>query len=281
MFNIFKNSSPEEKKTEANSGSGRTEAEIAQAENGDVNAAHLPAPSGPEAMSDQENRFPRLPDDPTTPSPSPQVERPSQPVPPFPSKPERRGLFYHLLSSETRTGRFMRPLLRWLAAITGLFALGLLAGYFLLYQPAQNQLDSALVKLNEMNQSISQKDKTQLSAQTDRDQALKNLKQAQDDLNKAASENDLLVVFAEVNSVRVALVNKDGQSAKIQIDQAQISLVRAQVYINTQDKTRGDLLQTRLDLASKELVSDPQAALADLDKLAADLTELRQKLFKK
>jgi hypothetical protein len=276
VFNIFKHPSLEEKKTKGNPDPGLTGVEIAQPAAETVNV--LPAQSSVEAG---EPAGSPAPTGPTTPPAAPQVEQPSRQAPPTPPKPERRNLVYTLLSNETRGGRFMRPLLRWLAAITGLFALGLLAGYILLYQPTQKQLDGALVKLNDLTQSVTQKEKTQLSNQMDRDQALKALQQSQDDLKKAASENDLLVVLSGVNSTRVALVNKDGQTAKILIDQTQTDLSRALSYINTQDKNQGDLLKTRLDLASKELISDPQAALADLDKLSVDLNDLRLKLFKK
>lgn len=269
MFNIFKHSSPEEEKPAENPAAGLAGDETAPpatpVENMGADQLESPVPS-----SEAGERVTVPPDSPVEPQ-----------VPPIPVPPVRHGVAYQMLSSETRTGRFMRPLLRWMAAIAGLFALGLLAGYLLLYQPAQKQLDSALLQLNQMNQSVTQKDKSQVSAQTDRDQALKSLQQAQADLKKAASENDLLTVLSGVNSARVALVNKDGQMAKTLIDQSQADLTRALVYIDTQDKTRADLLKSRLDLASKELVSDPQAALADLDRLAADLNDVRLKLFKK
>ncbi len=264
MFNIFKHSPPEENKPAGIPAEGLSGGEP------------VPPPAAPEEKIGA--------DEPVGPVPPPEPVPPDSPVePPVATPPplQRHGVVYKTLSPETRTGRFMRPLLRWLAAIVGLFALGLLAGYLLLYQPAQKQLDSALLQLNQLNQNITQKDKSQVSAQTDRDQALKSLQQAQADLKKASSENDLLVVLSGVNSARVSLVNKDGQTAKNLIDQSQADLTRALVYIETQDKTRADLLRSRLELASKELVSDPQAALADLDRLAADLNDVRLKLFKK
>ena len=54
-------------------------------------------------------------------------------TPPDPEKPKFsqrvQRVLYALFSPETRTGRIMRPVLRWLAAVTGLFALGLVVGY--------------------------------------------------------------------------------------------------------------------------------------------------------
>jgi hypothetical protein len=195
------------------------------------------------------------------------------------SAPRKKSLVYHLFSPETRLGRVMRPVLRWLAAITGLFALGLLAGYILLYQPTQRELDTALAKLSTTNQLVSQKEQGLASAQSGLDQAQLSIKQVQDKLDAAASENMLLIVMVDVSNARVALVGKDGATAKTAIQQAQSSLSQALPYIESQDKVLSDLLTSRLDLIAKELVSDPQAAQSDLGKLASDLSTLHQKIF--
>ncbi len=191
----------------------------------------------------------------------------------------RKSVLYHLFSPETRLGRFMRPVLRWLAAITGLFALGLLAGYLLLYQPTQSALDAALEKLTTASQLVSQKEQGLASAQTGLNQAQLSVKQIQDQLAAAASENSLLIVMVDVSNARVALVEKDGAAAKTAIAQAQANLNLALPYIESQDKVLSDLLQTRLDLISKELVSDAQGAQTDLGKLSSDLTDLHKKIF--
>ena len=191
----------------------------------------------------------------------------------------RKSLAYKMFSPETRLGRFMRPVLRWLAAITGLFALGLLAGYILLYQPTQRALDAALARLETSNQIVSQKAQGLESAQTGLDQAQLTLKQVQNRLDAAASENSLLVVLVDVSNARVALVEKDGAAAKAAISQAQTNLNQALPYIEKQDKVLSDLLSSRLDLIAKELVSDPQAAQSDLGKLSSDLTNLHKQLF--
>jgi hypothetical protein len=228
--------------------------------------------------------------DPNSPASSNPVESPQQPGPAVPTAPEAvvtpldsssQGVLYRILSPETRTGRIMRPTLRWLAATFGLFALGLLVGYLVFYQPTQRELDTALSVIGQANQSVSQKDKNLQTAQLDREQAVKLLQEARDGLKKASSENELLVVMVGVSNVRVALVNKDGQIAKTTIEQTQSDLNKLLPYLEGQDKTKADVLKTRLDLAAKELVSDPAAAQADLDRLASDLSDLHKKLFNK
>jgi hypothetical protein len=224
---------------------------------------------------------------PQAPLPTPIPFTQAAPLPPAPPAPEpppfppqrKKGLLYSLFSPETRLGRFMRPLLRWLAAITGLFALGLLAGYLLLYQPTQRDLDAALSSLDQAKQSSALQNKSQQAAVTDRNQAQQALQTAQASLTKATSANKLLVALVDISNARVALVNKDGATAKTAIEQAQTDLAAVLPFLQSQDKTRADVLQTRLDLVAKELISDPQATLSDLDKLAADLTDLHKKLF--
>ncbi|MEJ5203364.1 MAG: hypothetical protein WHV66_14145, partial [Anaerolineales bacterium] len=62
------------------------------------------------------------------------VETPPESVSEMSAAP-RKGALYVLFSPETRMGRFLRPLVRWLAIIVGLFALGFLTAYLLLYRP--------------------------------------------------------------------------------------------------------------------------------------------------
>lgn len=228
--------------------------------------------------------------DPNPPANSNPVEAPQPAVgepPAVPVAPEAvvapldKGLLYRFLSPETRAGRIVRPTLRWLGAIFGLFALGLLVGYLVFYQPTQRELDAALSVIGQANQSASQKEKNLQTAQLDREQAVKLLQEAQEGLKKASSENELLIVMVGVGNVRVALGNKDGPAAKTAIEQAQSDLNKLLPYLEGQDKTKADVLKTRLDLAAKELVSDPTAAQADLERLANDLTDLHKKLFKK
>ena len=200
--------------------------------------------------------------------------------PPLPTQQPRRSPLTFLLGPETSVGRFMRPLLRWLAAVTGFFALGLLAGYIMIYQPTQRELDAAQLSMPQTTPALTQKDQTLQASQSSSEQAQQNLKLAQTQLSKAASENGLLVVLVGISNARVSLVTKDGPAAKIALEQAQADLAVIYPYISGLDLNNDELLKSRLDLAAKELVTDPTAALSDLDKLAVDLADLHQKLFK-
>jgi hypothetical protein len=245
-----------------------------------------------ETSGSADNVFPTLEIPRETPAAPPQTETAATPddkaiptggplFPPLPQRPTRRSVFEYLFSFETRSGRIIRTLLRWLAAITGLFALGLLAGYLLLYQPTQVELDATQLKLKQANQAVIQKDQSLQSALSERTQVQQTLQQAQASIKKASSENQLLQVLVNIGNARVALVNKDGATAKAAMEQAQAGMLQAQPFLESIDKTKFDVLKTRLDLAAKELGGDPQAALADLEKLSLDLTDLHQKTFAK
>lgn len=182
-------------------------------------------------------------------------------------------------SSSSRFRRVIRSIFRWLAIIAGLFGLGLLAGFILLYQPAQHELADAKQRLNQSEQTAAQRQTDLEQAQADRENALKETNKAQSELKIANYRNQILVVMIGVNTARVALHNKDGAAAKSAIEQALFDLARAIPFLETQDKNRADVLKARLELAGKEIVSDPAAALADLDKLSSDLAELYKKLF--
>jgi hypothetical protein len=205
---------------------------------------------------------------------SPEISQPAEPLPA-----SHHGLGYRLFSPQTRFGRAIRSILRWLAIIAGIFGLGLFTGFLLLYQPAQRDLADARQHLNQSEQALAQRQADLEQAQAGRENALKATNKAQAELKLAANKNQLLVVMVGVNTARIALLNKDGAAAKSAIEQAQLDLAKAAPFLETQDKNRSDVLKARLDLAGKELVSDPAAALADLDKLSTDLADLNKKLF--
>lgn len=236
-----------------------------------------PQPLTPEQTADQASQPvpPAEPDEAQDSSSNP----PSEPAAVPPTGQPRRSLAYRLFSPETRTGRFMRPVLRWLAAITGLFALGLLAAYFLLYQPTQKKLDATAADLAAANQTLQQREQSLQTAQSSLKDAQTALNQSQEQLTLAAGENSLLLVMVEVGAARVALVEKDGAAAKTAVAQAQANLALALPVLEKEDKLLSELLKSRLDLINKELVSDPQAAQSDLGKLAQDLAALRKKIF--
>lgn len=218
-------------------------------------------------------------------SPPPIPIEPSPPGPQtLPNSNSFRGkvqcVLYTLFSHETRTGRILRPVLRWAGTITGLFALGLLTGYLALYQPSLRENADLSGQLSLTQNQLRTRESDLASRITERDALQKKLAQSEAELSTARARNDLLWVLDDVNNARVALVNKDGVAAKNALDQAQMDLARVLPTLEKADKNMADITKSRLELASKELVIDPQAAQADLNKLQSDLVSLINRLFK-
>jgi hypothetical protein len=193
----------------------------------------------------------------------------------------RHSIFYLLFSPQTRVGRVMRPTLRWLGAIVGLFALGALSAYLLIYKPTLSDLESAQSQLQSMQTSLAANQKELQTLRDSQSSLQKTITQGQADLKIRAAENDLLTTLSAVQQARVSLAVKDGAAAKTAIELAQASLARALPQLTSLAANRADVLKTRLDLAAKELAADPTGAQTDLEKVAADLIDIQQSLFSK
>jgi len=211
----------------------------------------------------------------------PTTETPPQPATePAPQPGWFKRTLHALFSPETRTGRVMRPILRWIGAFVGLTGLGIMLAYLLLVQPIQRNLSLSQKELGAAQVLLQSKDANLKTLTGERDALQKGLAQAQTDLAKAKAQNDLTLVLVEVNNARVALVNKDGVTAKTALDNALANLTKALPALQQYDKALADVLKSRLELAQKELVIDPQAAQADLDKLQSSLVDTLAKAFK-
>ncbi len=199
--------------------------------------------------------------------------------------PKRRSWFYRFLhftfSTETRLGRIMRPFLRWTAAIVGLFALGLLAGYLLLYQPTSQQLEAAIGQISQQNAEISRLQAESISLQNTLVAANQRLQAAQADTQKAQARNNLLVVIYDVANARTYLAQKDGGQVMESIKQAQADMQALQPYLAANKKELADELSSRLETVNSVLVRDPQLAASDLNNLYEALLAANDLLFGK
>ncbi len=197
--------------------------------------------------------------------------------------PKRRSWFYDFLyftfSPETRLGRVMRPFLRWTGAVVGLFALGLLACYLLLYQPARKLLEAANSQIGQQNAEIARLQDESVSLQNTLVAANQRLQSAQDDLQKAQARNNLLVVIYDVANARTYLAQKDGSKVMQTIQQAKADLQVVQPYLAANKKELADELTSRLATVNSTLVRDPQLAASDLNNLYAALLAANDLLF--
>jgi hypothetical protein len=200
-----------------------------------------------------------------TPSAPPAVEKPKQSV--------GSKVLNFLFSPQTGRGRFMRALVRWVAAIVGLFALGLLVTYLLVYRPAQQQLDTTRVELKGVQQQLLDVQATLTSTQKGLQDVQGQYQQSQAALKKANLRVQLLWVLNYVNSARLALTNKDGGAAQNALNSAKTEMDGALADLQAFDPAAANLVSTRLGLVISEL-NDPTTAQADLDILYAKLVDI-------
>jgi hypothetical protein len=202
------------------------------------------------------------------------VETPS--APPAAEKPKQSAgstVLNFLFSPQTGRGRFMRTLLRWVAAIVGLFALGLLVTYILVYRPAQQQLDATQVELKGVQQQLLEVQATLTSTQKGLQDVQGQYQQSQAALKKANLRVRLLWVLNYVNSARLALTNKDGAAAQNALNSAKSEIDGALADLQAFDPAAANLVSTRLGLVISEL-NDPVTAQADLDILYNKLVDV-------
>jgi hypothetical protein len=209
---------------------------------------------------------------------TPEKETPAVVTPPAePQQPARKPwlyrAFYALLSPETRLGRFMRPFLRWTAAIVGLFALGMLAAYLLLYAPAAQQLAAARAELQSAQQQAGKTNSTLAAAQQNLADLQTQYDQSQAALKKAGIRVNLLQVANQIAAARLALDNRDGVGAQKALADARTILNAVLPDVETTDANAATQLDSRLTLVVSEL-NDPATAQADLALLATRLSAL-------
>jgi hypothetical protein len=178
-----------------------------------------------------------------------------------------------LFSPQTGFGRFNRALVRWVAAIVGLFALGFLVAYLLIYRPTQQQLDTTQAELKKVQGQVLFVQSTLDSTHKALEDVQSQYKQSQAALKKAGLRVRMLWVLNYVNSARLAMFNKDGGAAQNALNSAKSEIDAAMTDLQAFDPAAANLIGTRLGLVISEL-NDPVTAQADLDILYAKLVEV-------
>lgn len=205
-------------------------------------------------------------------------ETAAAPAPAAAEKMPRSGVLGFLFSPDTRFGRFNRAALRVLATAVGLFALGLLSGYLLLYRPALQELQQSKADLARANQRLD-------SLQADLDQA----RLAQEDSKKSSqalsgqtemANNHVLLLQAmnKANLARLALAKNDPAGAEQALKDAPAILLKLNPAISAENTDLAKSIQARLNLVLTEVRSDPKTAASDLGILNDQFLALEKKI---
>jgi outer membrane murein-binding lipoprotein Lpp len=187
--------------------------------------------------------------------------------------------FNFLFGAGSPVGRILRPVLRWTAAVVGLFALGLLAGYLLLYQPAQQGLVAAGQQNAALNDQIGRLQDQVNGLQNSVAAANQSVKAAQDAFARVQARNNLLVVIYDVANARTYLAQKDGANLMKTLDKTRSDMDAVQPYLQSAKKDLADELNSRLETVRSVVVRDATLAQSDLDNLFTALTSANDLLF--
>jgi len=184
-----------------------------------------------------------------------------------PAATPRKGLFARMFDRETRFGRFMRAAVRTVAVVIGLFALGVLVTYLVLYRPMQVQYNQSQTDLS--------------AAETELVEVKADLESTQGELEttSAALEiSDVRLHLANISTLvataRFELADKDAKAATQALKKAQDELETLMPFIKEIEPDVSESIVLRLDLALSEVDKQPKMALSDLEILSSTLALL-------
>jgi hypothetical protein len=176
---------------------------------------------------------------------------------------------------ETRSQRFFRLAIRWIAGFLVVFALGVLAAVWLIYRPAAQQLSLIQTELGVANQRIAELEAevARLTPLDTRNQAL------QEELAEADLHIKILRALSDVNTARLSLANEDIPGARAQLTNTPRTLKELEQSIGANQKGMVGAMLNRLELALAEVERDAFAAESDLNVLATNLVQLENIIF--
>ena len=174
-------------------------------------------------------------------------------IPSVPVKPKRR----------------LRRFLFWMLYITGVFALGLVAMWFLRVGLLSTELDKTRVEIESLESEL--EDLRPMQAENE---------QLSDALETSESHLQLLSVLVNVTSAKLALAQEDMIAAKAALAGTRDSLLELEERLSAEDAETVRGLIDRLELVQGEVDTDEFAASRDLEILANTLLSLEGSLFR-
>jgi hypothetical protein len=190
----------------------------------------------------------------------------------------KRSLVARMYDPETKFGRFMRGLTRALAVIVGLFALGVLVTYLMLYRPLADEASGLRTTLAQAQQKTDQLQQDLSKAQQDVLQLKKSNTDLTSSMQKAKGSQAVLTALNAVNLARYHLASGSAAEAKSALDAVPAALDDVAKATGAANAAQIADVRSRLALVLGEMGRDPQTAASDLSILVTQLTDLDKKL---
>lgn len=192
-----------------------------------------------------------------TPSAEPELEQPEQ-VEEKQAEPKR-----------------LRRFLTWTVGLLVLFALGVVAAWFLQIQPMREQNRTLRADLTEARQSVDS-----LTTEVEALRPLEAKNQAlEEQVAQLESHIFLLDVLVDVSKAQLALAEEDAIVAEDALSGTNQRLNQLEKRLSGNDSETVRGMSERLALALEEVKTDEFAARRDLEILANNLIALEQRLF--
>lgn len=185
-----------------------------------------------------------------------------------------RRLRYNLFNRETRSGRFFRGLLRWLAILVILVGGTLLAGYLLFYQPLEDALNQVRASAAETTVDLERVQKELADSQADMRAAQAREKEAQERLDVELTRVQLLRAVASLRTAHAAIEAEDQAAAEEAVTTAEETLANSQARFDRVDPNSSSTLQALFTLVRNGLDRDMATVVPDLERLIAELIRL-------
>lgn len=206
----------------------------------------------------------------TRPSESP--ERPHAPEIKPPSG--RRRIAYTLFHRDTRTGRFLRSVLRDLLFFVILAGIGALAVYLLLYRPLDQQLQQTQSQAAQTAADLKQAQADLETARQEQAAAEASAGQDRERLTKELTRVQILRTMSALKTAQVAIQAKDKAAAARALDTAENTVKQASTRLEKVDSNAPSNLQALFTLVRNGLDRDLTVADQDLERLLAELSRL-------
>jgi hypothetical protein len=169
----------------------------------------------------------------------------------------------------------LRKVLRWITGLTLVFGLGVLAAFWLLLRPLQEDVARLSADL-----AAAQEQAASLQAEVDNLRPLAEDRQVlEDELSRAGQQLNLLRVLVDISTAQIGLALGDTVTARAALSGTDTRLASLESSMSGAAAETIGAMRARLALAQREIDQDSFAARNDLETLANTLLALERSQF--
>jgi hypothetical protein len=193
-------------------------------------------------------------------------------------KEAKKGRLDWVFNKESKLGRANRAIVKTLGWLVGLFALGFLAAFLLLYMPLSQDYQQLVEKNQQTGKQLQEAQKQLQIAKNDYQTLQKNNSQTQTEADKLKMLSDTYDINEQVFQVQMALQQHDSQGAVYAFKKLQKNFETYGPTVKQIDADLAKAIEARLKVIEVELSSDAKTAQMDLETVNKNLQDVKTKL---